>query len=410
VNISGKRTQEALKDMKRQMPYSEFMAKYSEAESTENLLMSKDAYVDYSDVEMVQYSSLLTRNRIEKKGGTKEYNKPVKDRWIYSYWETTEYSEESLRGFFFIDEFAKAPLEESYARMVQYTDCMIDTNSLIFTVDDYGYPTRTSNSAIETFINYVNEQTEKPEIEDKKYKEYYAALDIWDSTRFITLDKLSVESEEFKKLLKEAVDYAVEEHESYTEFELYVARYYSKKTALELKRGRRVMGMCSQDQGPRIHAMSIAVLSAETVNWEVFLRAHLDIMNDRFERVSDGSYAWAARKTYIRELEELDINVEDLLLGITLRIENPNKNHYFGCVGRLGRALSESQNSEQIESKILNMIQDSNLDDYNRFVMCYLFLNYNYYLEDESKKEANQKRFAAALESLPPAYVAHFEE
>ena len=124
------------------------------------------------------------------------------------------------------------------------------------------------------------------------------------------------------------------------EFEEYVARYYSARKAPEYKRNRVVVGGCSMDNSPRLHALNIARLSAETVNWETFLRAHLDIMNDRFERVSDGSYAQAGRQTYLRELEELDINVPDLLLGISLRIENASRNHYFGSLSRLGRALA----------------------------------------------------------------------
>ena len=78
-----------------------------------------------------------------------------------------------------------------------------------------------------------------------------------------------------------------------------------QQNLLEKMRKTRVVGTCSMDSRPREHAINIAMLSAETTHWEVFLRAHLDIMNDRFERVSDGSYAWAGRKTYIKELEEL---------------------------------------------------------------------------------------------------------
>ena len=159
--------------------------------------------------------------------------------------------------------------------------------------------------------------------------------------------------------------------------------------------------MCSQDNSPRIHAMNIALLSAETVNWEIFLRSHLDIMNDNFERVSDGSYAWAARKTYIKELEVLDINVIDLLLGISLRIENAGDHHYFGSIGRLGRALSESEQRVSIKTKILDMIRDDQLDDYNRVLMYYLFLNYNYYLENKEQQKENIEKLKLAVSKLP---------
>lgn len=178
-----------------------------------------------------------------------------------------------------------------------------------------------------------------------------------------------------------------------------------KQELLHQMRSTRVMGFCSMDQRPRIHAMNIAILAAETVNWEVFLRAHLDIMNDRFERMSDGSYAWKARQTYIRELEVLDIGVQDLLLGISLRIENPGKNHYYGSIGRLGRALSETANASEIENKLLEMIADNQLDDYNRVLMYYLFVNYNHYLEDKTRKTENETRLKTAVAKMPE-YIA----
>src|SRR5690606_2706951 len=123
-----------------------------------------------------------------------------------------------------------------------------------------------------------------------------------------------------------------------------------KGRLLQRMRHTKVVGSCSQDASPRIHAINIALVSAETTNWEVFLKAHLDIMNDKFDRMSDGNYAYAQRKTYIKELEELNINVIDLLLGISLRIENPANNHYYGNIGRLGRAISESKYKVEFEN------------------------------------------------------------
>lgn len=155
------------------------------------------------------------------------------------------------------------------------------------------------------------------------------------------------------------------------------------------------------DISPRIHTFNIAKLSAETINWEVFLRSHLDIMNDRFDRVSDASYAWEQRKTYIKEIELLDINVLDLLLGISLRIDNPNKNHYYGSIGRIGNALSETKNSNEIETKMLQMISDNQLDDYNRILIYYLFLNYNNSLKNQEKQITNKQKLSEAVKNLP---------
>ena len=180
----------------------------------------------------------------------------------------------------------------------------------------------------------------------------------------------------------------------------------NKKTKLlEEMRKTRVIGYCSMDTRPRNHAINIALLSAETYNWEVFLKAHLDIMNDRFERMSDGSYAWAGRKTYLKEIEELNINATDLLLGTCFRISDPAKNHYFGSISRIGRALSESSNPIEIENQILSIIQNKELDLFNRILFYYLFLNYNHNLSDEKTKENNKAKLAIAAIGLPPNYL-----
>lgn len=174
-----------------------------------------------------------------------------------------------------------------------------------------------------------------------------------------------------------------------------------KVKLLDEMRSTRVIGGCSQDSRPREHAIHIALLSAETYNWEVFLKAHLDIMNDRFERVSDGSYAWEQRNTYIKELEEININVSDLILGISFRIENPASNHYFGSIGRVGRALSETQNRSEIEQAMLSIISDNELDNYNRLLFYFLFRNYNHYIKDETVKKENNDKLAIAVKTLP---------
>ncbi len=170
---------------------------------------------------------------------------------------------------------------------------------------------------------------------------------------------------------------------------------------LEEMRNTRVVGRCSMDNSPRMHAVNIAMLSAETTHWEVFLKAHLDVMNDRFERVTDGSYAWAQRETYIKELEELDINVPDLILGISLRIENPAQHHYYGSIGRLGRAIAESKDKAIFEKEMLDMIADNKLDTYNRLIAYFLFQNYNDAIKNKTESDANKLKLQASIQHLP---------
>lgn len=174
-----------------------------------------------------------------------------------------------------------------------------------------------------------------------------------------------------------------------------------KEKLLDKMRTSEAVGSCSQDFSPRIQGVSMALLSAETAHWEIFLRSHLDIMNDRFERVSDASYAWKDRQTYIKELEELDINVPDLLLGIYFRIDNAEKNHYYGDIRRLARAISESKDRALFLTKILSMIEDEKLDDYNRVLAYFLYINCNYYTKSKTEKKFNNAKVINAVKRLP---------
>jgi hypothetical protein len=295
--------------------------------------------------------------------------------------------------------------------MIQYSDCLVDTTAEIFFEEARRKVLDIENGdsmKVQKFIEYVHEITAMPRygkaFNEKDYSIYLQEYKLWESLRMSRIDSVRRTNGRFDKLLTEAISAGMHgwpREEYYDEFEEYVEVYYSKKMALEMKRKRMVMGTCSQDSGPRIHALNIARLSAETTNWEVFLRAHLNIMNDRFARVSDGSYAQAGRQTYIRELEVLDINVLDLLLGISLRIENPSQNHYFGDIARLGRALSETNKPRETEARMLEIISDDELDDYNRMVIYYLFLNYNNSLQDEGRKLTNNKLLKSAVGKLP---------
>jgi hypothetical protein len=174
-------------------------------------------------------------------------------------------------------------------------------------------------------------------------------------------------------------------------------------------RSTRVVGSCSQDSSPRRHAINIAMLSAQTQNWEVFLKAHLDVMNDRFERISDGSYAWAGRKTYLKELEELHIDVLDLIIGISLRMEDPAINHYYGSIRRIGRALTETNNKSRVEQQLFSILTDTELDIYNRVLGFYIINNYYHNLEDKNEKLRFQTKLEEAVKSLPKELYSQIE-
>lgn len=321
----------AKRDLEQNISFEDFCSKYPDAEVEKHILIIKNKYNSYDNKEMVRimHFDLKTDYGLSiESEDLSLYEKDLKNKWLYEYYEKTDYSKESIESFYFPDNFKVVELPKKYSLMIGYSDCLIDTTT-----------TKFKDNLEEGWVELPKNWTF---LSDKK-----------------------------------------------------------KKKLLEEMRSTRVVGFCSMDSRPRAHAVNIALLSADTYNWEVFLKAHLDIMNDRFERMSDGSYAWGHRNTYIKELEELNINVTDLILGISFRIENPASNHYYGSIGRLGRALSETANRVEIEQVMLSVVTDNQLDYYNRLLFYFLFENYNYYIEDETLKKENSEKLTLAAMSLP---------
>jgi hypothetical protein len=411
-SVDGALAKEIKADLESNMDYNEFLKKYNKIEVQKELLVVKYNGKNYKNEEITEFNSIELGGkygyRMEFTKNLEKFNSPLKGKWVFSYYGGSQHGEESICAFYFTNEFNQVPLPITYAKMVQYSDCMVDTNAQIFYSKAIKTGMRQGNKEplmVQKFQTYIYNKIPPPRYNDKEPEEFNKKYLIYLDNRFKKADSLKAGDSQFALLFSDAVKEAIEKGGSNDEFEAYVERYFSNVTALELKRNRIVIGGCSMDQSPRIHALNIAKLSAETINWEIFLRSHLDIMNDKFERMSDGSYAWGARKTYIKELEVLDINVIDLILGISLRMENPSNNHYYGNIGRLGRALAETKYAKEIENKMINMIADPKLDDFNRVVIYYLFVNYNYNLEQKQQQEENKIRLANAVKTMP-AYLA----
>jgi len=432
----------AKKDLENGISYAAFKAKYPKAYFNEDLIVLKSNYKNYKNEEVVELSNLsLGKNDGESitksKKSIDSLNNNFNGKWVFEFEEKTEYSKEILKAYYFSEEFKSKPISDKYARLIQYSDCLVDTTAQVFydNAKDSGYRyLDTLPNKARKFEDYINKALKRPSFNDEKmaliYDSYettvgekskkkdqgyihkkelaeqeFEAFNInlrkWESLKLARLDSLRKADKNFDLLLNDAFQEVKVSKLSDDDFEGYVGRYISKAEELELKRSRRVMGSCSMDDSPRVHALNIAMLSAETTKWEIFLRSHLNIMNDRFDRASDGSYAQGGRNTYIKEIEVLDINVLDLILGISLRIDNPSKNHYYSSISRVGRALSESGNTQLVEKSLLDMIADNELDDYNRVLMYYLFDNYNYYLNDKNTKKLNQAKLQLAVAKMP---------
>ncbi len=423
ITVKKGDAQPACAAMLKNISIADFTRQYPSANIDSNLLLTATHETTFYGQRLDVYEVLQKDGRTKRctapgKGGQpfKKNKDNVWERrgqWVIDYRPHDYDSLNPLKWpFIFLSQEPAARLiPASYAKLILYSDCMVDTTSDIFFKNaDYDqfyfeYPGKEYPAPISRFLNYVDLKTNHIllKCQQDTTREYR-----WQHTdsliqQFVK-DSLSI-IPDFKRLLSAAVQQTLQK-KLYTGdlFEMYTEMYYSKSAALTMKRNRPIMGACSRDDMPRVQVMAIALLAAETANWQVFLRAHLDIMNDRVARVFNSNYAQATRKTYIKEIEALDINIQDLMLGISFQFSNPSVNHYFGDIGRLGRAFSETKDSSSLEVKMLAAIGDGQLDDYNRLRMHDLFLNYSWYLPQKEHRMACLEKLEDADKSMP-AYL-----
>ncbi|MCB1042814.1 MAG: hypothetical protein KDC35_07735 [Acidobacteria bacterium] len=259
-----------------------------------------------------------------------------------------------------LTETLQAPqIPERYTHLIRYVDCMIDpTGTLAPDAEPMNYDEPPSPQ-YDALISYLD-----------------AAVKAGDEKEtFLTRTEKLAGHSEFIVLLKAAAEETISQHRLRSQLEQAVESHLGPKWALSMKRSYIVTGGCSQDRAPRYHAQSIARLSAESNEWDVFMQAHLSLLNDWFPRNSDASYAQARRGTYLAELDALNIDVLPLTLGMTFVVESDD-HHYFGNTERLGRAFANHPDRFAFEDQVLAIIDDDELDAMNRVRFANLYLNY----------------------------------
>jgi hypothetical protein len=373
-----------IKDLERNIGFDQLISKYNSfidnvdsgklfIRSVNNIARENNSYIEgtpgtgYGDAGIDKKSNILI------------------NRWIYDYSSKNQYSKHySLSCRYFPVQWKQQIIPEKYARLIQYVDCMIDTSAVVFLADNYsgGWFRNENEKAGYYNLKAVADYLDKQKGEQNKNQKLKQLSE--QQLRFAS-EKLK-EDAEFKTIVSKTIDDYVQNKTANFQLEQLASDLRLFDKALLMKRCYRIMGSCSQDTRPREHARDIAILAAQSHSWDIFLRAHLDIMNDRFERASDGSYAWNERKTYLKELEELNLNIVDLMLGLTLRAQNVADNHYYGTIWRMGWALTESKEKNVFEEKAIAMMKDESLDEFNRGLVFLLYKTYTSYLNETEGK------------------------
>jgi len=75
--------------------------------------------------------------------------------------------------------------------------------------------------------------------------------------------------------------------------------------------------------------------------------------------------------------------------------------HYYGSIGRIGRALADASNKDEVERLLLTMISDDKLDHFNRLLMAHVFRNYIEYLEDTDRQLLSRQKLDDAVKAMP---------
>lgn len=321
--------------------------------------------------------------------------------WVF------EYEYPSLECLY-VDHLRATEIPAAYATFIQYVDCLIDTSATIFPAAKKSRldALPENKSALKQFLalamDFEPEPKEPKEYTDdasrQRWYEYVDAYENWDDRRLTALD-LKMEDSAHVRLLNDALDEALT-HYSDVSIDEYAARYLPPARALSLERSYRIFVKCGSDKRPMRHAKAICKLAVKANQWDIFLRAHLDVMNEYFYRYNEPDDL-TCRKTYTKELEQLGVNSTDLFVGVCLRARNVSINHYGGSTATMGRALAESVYSSNAVNLLLAMVMDERLDLLNRTATAHMLHACHRELANTPAYQANQEREKQAIATLP---------
>jgi hypothetical protein len=407
IKMQGAPSLAVKQDIDAGMGYAEIRAKYPGLFVIDSTLATRSTYQNFEEQNVLRISMMAEGRSynlyIDFEGDDVARYQNADSGWMYSYDPPGSEFGQSIQACYISQSFEAAPLPQKYARLVDYAQFIVPSNKVfyedakrndVFFGDEPG-------KEMAAFLDYANAQLGVPvQQRDEAYKAYYNRLAAWEATKWQHADRLYSTDREFKRLLREAY-LNTKKGDTDSDFEDYIERYYSSALALEYKRSRIIFGSCNS-RAPRKHMLNIAKLAAHTANWQVFICAHLSIMDERFEvdeANAKGNFSYTA------ELEATGVNVADLLIGAALRIDNAGEERYEADVNDVGMMLAEIKGHKVIGTRLLDMIQDIGLDVYNRLIMCYVFISYNtrLALADEAAAAHNWALFNKAAQLLPVA-------
>ncbi len=406
---------QAKSDMERNISFEDFYKKYPTASVRYKSLAKATRSLEYSRGRIPEFTAISVVNgnrRTIISDDTSLLERDLTGKWAFRYYPKTNYQKESIEAFYFLEYHQKPALPEEYARMIRYSDFIVDTNTTVFAKNAQFIRQKRNvymdiepskhTPLVDKLMKYINERTFNQEKEEfKTEKEYEDFLGQRSMHLASLIDSKLSWSPEFTKILKAAIAEAIETGNTFELLEYLAEKYDTKAHELALRR-QRIEGPempCSRfislTQNYRI-----AQLAAETAKWDLLLRTHLEILGDGrsapLEQDSSGQ-----RRTLIKELELIGLDIPSLLFGIALLSQQPAGNHYDAYLGTVAAAIAESKYAAQMEDKMITGISCNSLDTYNRYIVYSLYRNYLHKLPENDKKAESVTRLRAAAKTLP---------
>lgn len=404
-------------DLNSEKGWKQLQQKYQNLQTDFDLLLIKNIYTDYRGEEVLEVKSFdigESNNHLVRKAYNDSLNRNDL-KFIYQTRTGKKDSSTDIWGFYFEEEFKTVPLPLKVNSQIHYVDVLIDPDFDLFTnqvTESYGLEVREQN-IIDSLVNHFTKVTNKPaHSESSSFREYSEKLREWENKRAFFADSLYGNDSKFKNYFQKARTYAVEERISNPDLEFFIARFISLQEALELKRNNRIVGTCSMDNSPLAQQKEMAVLAAEIPNWNVFIKAFMNVLNDNVSRIANSNIATNSRKTYIEELDKLDLNLSSLLFGSAYKISNGRKGHYFTSGNKTGQAFASLSKDYRnlFEETVEQLIKEDKMDDFNKLHFYNIFKHYSYFTTDSIEKVLIDRKAKELVSYLPYTVRSRIEQ
>lgn len=358
---------------------------YRELTITENVLAIKYDYTGYNGQ---RKSNIITYNSLN----TEEFDLDQNEENTFAIGSTYKKRQQGTNAIILPNKWHVQALNQTCNSLINYVDCMISNCTQIYDYLDSDSRS-VNNNVYDPLFDYIDVLVPKPVYEQQKgytndlYSKARAQRNTRKKKAYIeqrkrTIQQSSKEDLQFKKLYQQAIDIWQLDAIGSEKLENIVEQVGDIELALQMKRKRRVVGYCSMDNGPANHLKSIATLSALAADWDLFIKTHMHLINDRFESAVYSSYGEESRNTPIHDLESIGLEPDKLFVGSLLRAQDTKENHYFSNFSRIARAISQlSKPSASIEL-LVSIVNDTSADIPNRINAWYSLLYVSRYNED----------------------------